>query len=121
AFVIFQALLKEANEVDRDKEHCWVLGLDTNSRIKYAELVSLGTLSSSLVHPREVFRMAIMKAVASIIIGHNHPSGEVIPSQDDISITKRLAEAGRIIGIKLLDHVIISENTYVSMMERGDI
>lgn len=116
---IFRSLLQSSDKVDTDKEHFWAIGLDTKSRIKYVELVSIGILSSSLVHPRETFRRAIQEAVASVIVGHNHPSGDTTPSRDDISVTKRLKETGDIIGIPLVDHVVINQETHYSIMERG--
>ncbi len=115
----FKSILAVSDENDRMKEHFWCAGLDTRNRIQYIELVSLGTLTSSLVHPREVFRLAINKNVASILCVHNHPSGDCNPSKDDITITKRLAEGGKILGIGLLDHLIISDNDYLSLMENG--
>ncbi len=105
---ILREWLAQQNDVDRDKEHIWAIGLDTKLNIKYVEVVSIGTLDSSLVHPREVFRFAIMNGISSLIIGHNHPSGDVSPSKEDRAVTKRLAAAGNLLGIKLLDHVIIS-------------
>ena len=104
---IFRDILKLENEVDRDKEHFWIIGLNAKNNILYLELVSLGTLTNSLIHPRETFRMAIMKGAASIIAAHNHPSGIPEASREDKLITKRLREAGTILGINLLDHVII--------------
>jgi DNA repair protein RadC len=107
---VLRSILAAGNEVDRDKEHFWVIGVTASNIISYVELVSLGILTNSLVHPREIFRMAIMKAVASIIVGHNHPSGTPAPSREDKEITERLKEAGNILGIKLLDHVVIGNN-----------
>ena len=101
--------LAAQNIVDQDKEHFWSIGLDTKLKVKYIEVVTIGTLDASLVHPREVFRFAIMNGVASLIIGHNHPSGDVSPSSEDRTVTKRLAEAGRLLGIPLHDHLIIGE------------
>jgi DNA repair protein RadC len=89
-FRLFQDILKTEDKVDKDKEHFWVVGLDTRNIIKYVELVSLGTLNASLVHPREVFRTAISQGVAQIILGHNHPSGDATPSEDDLEINIRL-------------------------------
>jgi DNA repair protein RadC len=107
---ILRDILKFENEIDRDKEHFWVIGLNAKNIILYVDLVSLGTLTYSLVHPREIFRMAIIKAAASIIVGHNHPSGAPEPSLEDTQITERLKHAGEILGIKLLDHVIVGNN-----------
>jgi DNA repair protein RadC len=107
-----------AATVDRDKEHFWVIGSDTNHHVKYMEVVTIGTLNPSLVHAREVFRYAIMQGVCAILVGHNHPSGDVSPSKEDRAITKRLANAGEIIGIRLLDHVIIGlDGKYFSFAE----
>ena len=110
-------LLMLEDSVDRDKEHFYVLHLDTRSRVKMVELVSLGTLTSSLVHPRETFRRAVMQGSASIIVAHNHPSGECDPSDEDIQVTKLLHEAGNILGISLIDHVIFSEKQFFSFKE----
>jgi len=105
-----------------EKRECFgVVYLSTKNRAIHSEIVSIGTLSASIVHPREVFRPAIFHASASIIVVHNHPSGDPTPSSDDIELTKRLAEAGKILGIKLLDHVIVGNGSYVSMKERGVI
>jgi DNA repair protein RadC len=81
--------------------------------------VSDGSLNAVLIHPREVFRLAIAENAASIIVAHNHPSGNTEPSQEDIAITKQLVEAGRIVDIRVLDHLIIAGNTYTSFVERG--
>ena len=116
---IFRAILEMECDIDRDKEHFWVIGLSQANKIKYIELVSLGILNASLVHPREVFRFAIMKAVAGIILVHNHPSGETNPSEQDIRITKQLSEAGKILGIKLYDHVILGEGPERSFANEG--
>lgn len=97
-----------------------MIGLTCKNTLKYLELVSLGTLDASLVHPREVFRFAIMKGVKAIVLAHNHPSGCMQASQEDIELTQRLAEAGRIVGIKVLDHIIVTEQDgYFSFSERG--
>lgn len=117
---ILQAILAMEDEIDKDKEHMWVIGLNAKNAIKFIELVSLGTLTNSLMHPRETFRLSIRNGIASIIIGHNHPSGDPEPSQDDINVTRRLKETGEIIGIRVLDHVIVGEREkYVSLKERG--
>lgn len=121
---VFYAVLNSEEEQDRMKEHFWIAGLDVKNRISYLELCSLGTMTSSLVHPREVFRLAIMKNVVSIVCVHNHPSGDPEPSKNDIDITKRLKSAGEILGINLLDHLIITgtgQYRYVSLIERGII
>jgi len=116
---IFQAILKAENEIDQDKEHFWTIGLNMRNGIKYIELVSLGTLNAALVHPREVFRMAIFEGIAQIILIHNHPSEDIDPSEDDLAIVRRLIEAGKIIGITVTDSLIITENQFFSWKEKG--
>ncbi len=119
---VFLSLLKAENEIDRDKEHFWVMGLDTRNKIKYIELASLGTLNASLIRPLETYRLAIGQAVAKIIGGHNHPSGDPEPSEDDHKVTKQLVESGKILGIDLLDHIIIGDTNdrrFFSFRERG--
>lgn len=103
------------------QEHFICIFLNTKNGITGKEVISIGTLNASLVHPREVFRPAIKRSSASIICVHNHPSGNPEPSNEDISITKRLVEAGRIIGIELLDHIIIGHDSFVSLKERGHL
>lgn len=92
---------------DRKREMFLVLLLNTRHRLLKLETVSVGSLSASIVHPREVFRSAIQAAAASMILAHNHPSGDPQPSEDDIEITMRLRDAGQTIGIEVLDHVIV--------------
>jgi len=119
---VLSKVLNSENEVDRMKEHFWVIGLSTRNAIQYIDLVSLGTLNASLVHPREVFRFSIIKAVSSIILSHNHPSGNAEPSEEDLKITRRLVEAGKIIGIEVLDHIVIGDrDSFYSFKERGII
>ena len=98
-----------------------VLILNTANQVTRRELISEGNLNSSIVHPREVFRTAIIENAASIIGLHNHPSGNPSPSKEDISVTKQLVETGRIVGIPFHDHVIIAGESYVSLRERGYI
>jgi len=111
---VFEDLLLLEAEIDREKEHFYVMHLNTKSRVKMVELVSLGSLTASVVHPRETFRRAVLAGSASIIVAHNHPSGEVEPSTEDTKTTKVLFEAGRILGIPLLDHLIFAEGTFFS-------
>ena len=105
---ILTKVLNAEDENDQQKEHCWVIGLRTSKVIEFLELVSLGSLTAGIVHPREVFRMAILKSVDKIVIGHNHPSSALTPSKNDLDITERLVKAGQILSIELLDHIIIS-------------
>jgi DNA repair protein RadC len=101
------------------KEHFVCLFLNTKNHVVAKETLSIGSLNSSIVHPREVFRAAIQRSCASIICVHNHPSGDPTPSREDIDITNRLAEAGSIIGIEVLDHIIIGDRHYISLKEQG--
>ncbi len=103
----------------KKKEHFLALLLDTrNQLIKVAE-ISVGSLDGSLVHPREVFKEAISATAASVIFAHNHPSGDPTASEDDIRLTKRLAEAGEIVGIDVLDHIIIGDKNFLSLKREG--
>ncbi len=104
-----------------DRELLIVCCLDTKNQPTAIHTVSIGSLNSSIVHPREVFKTAILSNSASIIIFHNHPSGDPFPSTEDISITTRLKECGKIIGIELLDHIIVGDNKFVSIKEKGII
>ncbi|MGF9700844.1 MULTISPECIES: RadC family protein [Paenibacillus] len=101
------------------KEHFVCLFLNSKNHIIAQETLSMGSLNASIVHPREVFRAAIKCSSASIVCAHNHPSGDPTPSPEDIQITKRLIEAGSIVGIDVLDHIIIGDGTYVSLKEKG--
>lgn len=101
------------------KEHFVCLFLNTKNRVLAQETVSIGTLDASLVHPREVFRAAMLHSAASILCVHNHPSGDPTPSREDVDITKRLMEVGEVMGIQILDHIVIGDNQYVSLKERG--
>ena len=103
------------------KEHFVCLFLNTKNHIIAQETLSIGTLNASLVHPREVFRAAIKCSSASIICVHNHPSGDPAPSPEDIALTRRLAEAGRLVGIEILDHLIIGDGRFVSLKEHGHL
>jgi DNA repair protein RadC len=105
---------------DSDREQLMVCCLDTKNQPLSMNVASIGSLNSSIVHPREVFKAAILSNAASIIIIHNHPSGDPSESREDLDITKRLKEAGKILGIDLIDHIIIgSEGKYCSLKEKG--
>ncbi|MFQ5679298.1 MAG: DNA repair protein RadC [Gemmatimonadota bacterium] len=104
---------------DRRQEEFWVLYLDTQNRVRLERCLTVGLLNSSLVHPREVFAPAISHAAASLILAHNHPSGDPEPSAEDVRVTAQLAESGRLLGIPVRDHVVLGDGRYVSLMERG--
>ncbi|MFS0646748.1 DNA repair protein RadC [Siminovitchia sp. 179-K 8D1 HS] len=101
------------------QEHFVCLYLNTKNQVLHRQTIFIGSLNASIVHPREVFKEAFRRSAASIICLHNHPSGDPSPSREDIEVTKRLVECGKIIGIEILDHLIIGDNQYVSMKEKG--
>lgn len=102
-----------------NQEHFVALFLNTKNQIIHRQTIFIGSLNASIVHPREVFREAVKRSAASIIVAHNHPSGDPTPSQEDIHVTKRLAESGKMIGIELLDHLVIGDRKFVSLKEKG--
>ena len=102
----------------KNKEHFYALFLDTKNRIIGEELISVGILNASLIHPREVFNPAIKASANSIIIVHNHPSGDCVPSSEDKEVTKIITNAGDILGIKVLDHIIIGKGNYFSLKNK---
>ncbi len=116
---VYKLLEPELRHARQEKFIC--LMLNTKNQVIAKELISIGSLNSCIVHPREVFRLAIKKSAASIICAHNHPSGIPEPSQEDIQITSRLIEAGNIIGIDMLDHIVIGNYTFVSLKEQGHV
>ena len=118
-FSVWQFLLPEMAGLQ--KEEFRVMILNNKNRLIKKSLISIGTISEAIVHPREVFRDAIREGGSSIIIAHNHPSGIITPSREDIATTKRIAESGSIIGIPLLDHVIITDLSFLSMKDEGYI
>ncbi len=109
----FSFLMKET------KEMFLTLHLDGKNRIICMDLVSIGSLNQSIVHPREVFKTACLSNAAAIICVHQHPSGDPTPSSEDLAITRRLKEAGELMGIKILDHIIVGDGEYLSFVERG--
>jgi len=103
----------------KKKEHFWVLCLDTRNKLINWKQVSIGSLDTSIVHPREVFKEAVSSSAASVIFVHNHPSGDPEPSKEDIELTKRLVKAGEIIGIDVLDHIIVCDKSYLSLKAKN--
>ena len=99
------------------KEHFVALYLNARNQLVHKETISMGTLNTNLVHPREVFEPALKHSAAGIMVAHNHPSGDPKPSEDDLEITKRLVEAGKLMGVEVIDHVIITPNSYLSFRE----
>ena len=103
----------------RNKEIMKLLFLNTKSRFLGENDISVGTVNTTLVSPREIYLEALRKSAVSVILLHNHPSGDPTPSKEDIMITERVREAGMIIGIELLDHIIIGDNCFVSLRDKG--
>jgi len=103
----------------KKREHFLVLCLDTRNRLINCKPVSIGSLDTSIVHPREVFKEAVSSSSASVIFVHNHPSGDPEPSKEDVELTKRLVKAGEIIGIDVLDHIIVCDRDYLSLKARN--
>ena len=104
---------------DHKKEHFVVFFLDSRNQEIKREVVSVGSLNANLVHPREVFEPAVRHLAAQVIIAHNHPSGDAEPSEDDLMITRRLVEAGKIMGIEILDHIILTKDSHYSFKEKA--
>lgn len=102
-----------------DREACVLLALDTQHRIIRAELISMGTVTNTFMAPREILRAALLAGATAIIVAHNHPSGSPEPSTDDERVTRRLASAGEIVGIELLDHLVVSGERWVSLARKG--
>lgn len=101
------------------KEHFMALHLDGKNRILCYEVVSVGSLNQSVVHPREVFKSALVSSAAALILIHNHPSGDPSPSQEDLKITQRLKDCGELLGIKILDHLVVGDGSYYSFADQG--
>lgn len=101
------------------QENFVVLFMNVKNQVLHRQTIFIGSLNASIVHPREIFREAVKRSAASIICAHNHPSGNPSPSPEDIEVTKRLQEAGKIMGIELLDHVIIGDHQFISLKEKG--
>ena len=118
---IMQKILLRESRTGRQKEHFWVIGLAVSNKISYIELVSLGSISSAIVTPLEVFNLAVLKKSPKIVLVHNHPSGNLKPSPADIDITTKIVGGGKILTIEVLDHLIISEESYYSYKEHNKL
>lgn len=116
---IMQRVLLRDSKIDQNREHFWVIGLENNNRILFIELISLGSVNKALVEPMEVFSFALQKRAVKIILCHNHPSGELKPSEADKNITDRLIQVGIIVDTKVIDHLIISVKSYLSFKAIG--
>lgn len=110
---------KELKDIrERKKEHFIIFFLDSRNQEIKREIISVGSLNANLVHPREVFEPAVKNLAAQVILAHNHPSGDSTPSEDDLEINKRLVEAGKILGIEVIDHIIVTKNNFTSFKEK---
>ncbi|WP_294827601.1 JAB domain-containing protein [uncultured Gilliamella sp.] len=113
-YSIMQRVLLRDNQIDQEKEHLWMIGMNQAGYILYIELIALGSYKSVDVEPMNVFRVAVMKNASRVILVHNHPSGSLMPSEADKDITDRLIQVGRILNIDLIDHLIITPKSYIS-------
>ncbi len=109
--------LKEISQ--SKKEHFVVFFLDSRNQQIHREIISVGTINASLVHPREVFEPAVRHLSVQVILAHNHPSGDLEPSEEDLTVNKRLVEAGKLLGIEVLDHIIVTKDSFISFKEKG--
>jgi len=116
---IMQKILLRESKIDQNREHFWVIGLENNNRILFIELISLGTVSQTLAEPMEVYSLALQKRAVKIILCHNHPSGELTPSNADKDITDKLIQVGLIVNTPVTDHLIITLNSYLSFKNIG--
>lgn len=118
-YFIMQKILLREDKIDQNREHFWVLGLEQNNRILFVELISLGSTRKTVVEPMEVFSLALQKRAVKLILCHNHPSGELKPSAEDQDITDRLIQIGIIIDLPVLDHLIITDRSFLSFLDIG--
>ena len=114
---VIREILKSEDQVDRDKEHFWTIGLNTAHCIKYIDLITLGLVDQCLVHPREVFRRAVHDGISALIVVHNHPSNQPEPSRGDKEIVYKIKVSGELLGIELLDAVIVTHGGHYSFAE----
>lgn len=118
-YSIMQRVLLREKKIDRDKEHFWIVCLANNNRILLIELVSLGSVNALVVEPMDIFSFALQKRAVKLIMVHNHPSGELQPSPSDIEITDRMRAIGKFIQVPIIDHLIITEQSYYSFVDAG--
>lgn len=116
---VMQRILMRENKIERNKEHFWIIGLASNNKILYIELISVGTINKTIVEPMEVFSIALQKRTVRIVLVHNHPSGSIRPSEEDKDITDHLLQVGSFLNIPVVEHLIISLKTYYSFSDTG--
>ena len=115
---VVRALMERFDDHDKQTEHFWLMILNGRHVIQEVHLISMGCLTSAIVHPREVFRPAVFSSAAAVIVAHNHLSGDPTPSEEDRKLTERLAEAGKILGINMLDHIVVGDgNQFTSLLD----
>ncbi|MGP8215548.1 MAG: JAB domain-containing protein [Bacteroidia bacterium] len=118
---LVRTILAKEHGFMRDQEQLFAIGLTHSNHVKYIDMVSLGSLGSMVVEPREVFRMAVHRAAGSLIISHNHPGNNKMPSNTDINTTRQLVAAGRILRIEVIDHVIVCDEDHYSFADEGTL
>lgn len=118
-YSIMQQVLLREQKIDQNREHLWTVSLDNANRVLNIELVSMGTINSTLIEPMEVFSVPLQKRTVKLMIVHNHPSGELKPSDNDKDVTDRLIQVGKIIKVPVLDHLIITDKSYYSFLDHG--
>lgn len=118
-YKVMQQILLRENKIRRNQEHFWVIGLDNANKILFIELIGLGQVNRVNANPPDVFRMGIYKLAVRMILVHNHPSGNLKPSKADLDFTDRLLKVGKLISIEVLDHLVITEESYTSFSEEG--
>ena len=116
---IMQKILLRADRIDQDREHFWIVGLANNNRILFIELIGLGSVNATIAEPMDVFSFGLQKRAVKVILVHNHPSGELTPSEADKDTTDNLIQAGRIVNCQVADHLIITKRSYFSFRESG--
>ncbi|XOV66561.1 MAG: JAB domain-containing protein [Fluviicola sp.] len=116
---IMQRILLREEKIDQDREHFWIVGLANNNRILFIELISLGSVKATMAEPMDVFSFALQKRASKIILVHNHPSGEIQPSDADKDLTDNLIQVGKIVRTEVYDHLIITDKTYYSFRSSG--
>lgn len=120
-YKIMQRVLLRDNKLSREKERFWVIGLAKDQTLLYVEMIALGKKNIAFIEPMDVYSLALTKKSSFIILCHNHPSGNLLPSPEDIKLTSELLEGGKLIKIRVIDHLIISEKKYYSFAEKGII
>ncbi|WP_207787940.1 JAB domain-containing protein [Candidatus Thiosymbion oneisti] len=118
-YLIIRQILRRENKIGQGQEHFWMVGLNQANKILYIELVALGSANMAGINPREAFRMAIYKLAVQVIMVHNHPGGNVTPSIEDQDLTDHFIQAGKFLKVEVIDHLIISDETYHSFVESG--